>query len=62
MGRVEIGALHSKPAEVNGTKLKSLRFRRAESLTGSKRAEQGCKPYSALKVSYKRSWRRFCDR
>ena len=48
MGRVEIGALHSKPAEVNGTKLKSLRFRRAESLTGSKRAEQGCKPYSAL--------------
>ena len=38
---MEVGTLNSKPAEVNGTKPKSLRYRRAECLTDSKRAEQG---------------------
>ena len=47
---MEIGILNSKPAEVNGTKTKSLRYERAKCLTDSKRAEQGNIPYSALKV------------
>ena len=38
---MEVGVLNSKSAEVNGTKPKSLRYRRAECLTDSKRAEQG---------------------
>ena len=38
---MNIGTLNSKPAEVNGTKPKSLRYRRVNSLTYSKRAEQG---------------------
>ena len=38
---MEAGVLNSKSAEVNGTKPKSLRYRRAECLTDSKRAEQG---------------------
>ena len=46
---VKVGILYSKTAEVNGTKPKSLRYRRAECLTGSKRAEQWKNPYSALK-------------
>ena len=47
---MEIDALHSKFAEVNGTKPKSLRYKRVNNLTDSKRAEQGNDPYSALKV------------
>ncbi len=38
---MEVGTLNSKPAEVNGTKTKSLRYEREECLTDSKRAEQG---------------------
>ena len=38
---MEISMLNIKTAEVNGTKPKSLRRRRAKSPTHSKRAEQG---------------------
>ena len=38
---MNIGTLNSKPAEVNGTKPKSLRYRRAKCIIGNKRAEQG---------------------
>ena len=38
---MEISLLNIKTAEVNGTKPKSLRRRRAKSPTHSKRAEQG---------------------
>ena len=38
---MNVGALNIRSAEVNGTKPKSLRYRRAECLTDSKRAEQG---------------------
>ena len=47
---MEIDALHSKFAGVNGTKPKSLRYRCVDSLTDSKRAKQGGNPYLALKV------------
>ena len=43
---MEVGVLNSKTAEVNGKKTKSLRYKRAESLTDSKRAGQG--KYSLL--------------
>ena len=46
---VNVGTLDSKLAEVNGTKTKSLRYRRAKYLIDSKRAGQGNNPYSALK-------------
>ena len=38
---MEIDALHSKFAGVNGTKTKSLRYRLVKRLTSQKRAEQG---------------------
>ena len=38
---MEVGILNSKSAEVNGKKPKSLRYRRANNLTDSKRTEQG---------------------
>ena len=59
---MDVGTLHSKPADVNGTKPKSLRYRRAKCPTDSKRAEQGTNPYSALKVIYGCFQQRFCGR
>ena len=47
---MEVGTLNSKSAEVNGTKPKSLRYRRINSPTDSKRARQGCNPYVAPKL------------
>ena len=44
---VKVGILNGKPAEVNGTKAKSLRTG-LEMLTDSKRAGQGKLPYLAL--------------
>ena len=38
---MNVGTQNSKPAEVNGTKTKSLRCRRTKCLIYSKRAEQG---------------------
>ena len=46
---MNVGTLNGKTAEVNGTKTKSLRYRRAKYLIDSKRAGQGNNPYSALK-------------
>ena len=59
---MKVGTLNSKSAEVNGKKPKSLRYRCAECLTDSKRAEQGIDPYSALKAFYGCFQRRFCGR
>ena len=42
-----------------GKRQKSLRYGRAKCLKGSKRAEQGCKPYSALKAFDKHIRQRF---
>ena len=38
---MNVGTLNSKPAEVNGTKPKSLRYRFVKQLVSKKRAEQG---------------------
>ena len=59
---MEIGTLHSKSAESQRDKEKSLRYRRAKCLIDSKRAEQGIDPYSALKVFYGCFQQRFCGR
>ena len=48
---VEIKRLFCRSAEVNGTKPKSLLYRRAKWLTGSKRAEQGATLLGSRMVS-----------